>query len=106
LEPVKSAGKGIGPYLMKDIQNNLSPVRKSAIAGLGELKYEAATDPLNEILHDLKESPEIRGEAYLALTKMNTEKAASYSRIFIGSVHPIADQGTIDYIKSKSKILK
>jgi hypothetical protein len=106
LEPVKSAGKGIGKELMRDVTKKYSPLRKYAIAGLGEIKYEAATDTINNILHDLNENSEIRGEAYLALLKMDTEKSASYARIFIGSMHPIADQGVIKYIKSKSQNLK
>lgn len=103
LEPVKSAGPTIGKYLMTDIQNKRSPLRKYAIAGVGEVKYEPATELINEILHDLHEKTEIRGEAYLSLVKMNTEKSASYARIFIGSIHPIADQATIQYIKAKTK---
>jgi hypothetical protein len=106
LEPVKSAGKGIGRELMKDVDNKYSPLRKYAIAGLGEIKYEPATDVINNILHDLNENSEIRGEAYLALLKMDTEKSASYARIFIGSIHPIADQGVIKYIKNKTPTLK
>ena len=106
LEPVKSAGKGIGKELLKDVNNKYSPLRKYAIAGLGEIKYEAAADTINNILHNLDENSEIRGEAYLALLKMNTEKSASYARIFIGSIHPVADQGVIAYIKNKARNLK
>jgi hypothetical protein len=106
LEPVKSAGKGIGKYLLKDIQNKISPLRKSAIAGVGEIQYAPAADPLNTILHDLNEKPELRGEAYLALVKMNTERSLSYTRIFLGSVHPIADQATMEYIQTHSKSLQ
>ncbi len=106
LEPVKAAGKGIGKYLVLDLKNSLSPIRKPAIAGVGEIQYIPAIEPLNTILHDLNEKPEIRGEAYLALLKMDTEKSASYARIFIGSAHPIADQETMNYIQSKRKVLK
>jgi hypothetical protein len=105
LEPVKSAGKKIGPELMKELTNNTETTlqRKLAIEGLGEIKYEPATDILNEILHNLKEKPEIRGEAYLSLLKINTERSASYTRIFIGSLHPIADQEVMRYIRSKER---
>ncbi|HVD96556.1 MAG TPA: HEAT repeat domain-containing protein [Cytophagaceae bacterium] len=106
LEPVKSAGEDIGKYLMSDVRNILSPVRKYAITGVGEIRYAPATNELNEILHDLKEKPEIRGEAYLALVKIGTERSASYVRIFIGSIHPPADQATIDYLRSKGRALK
>lgn len=106
LEPVKSAGKGIGKYLLKDIQNHISPLRKSAIGGLGEIQYAPAAEPLNEILHDVTETPELRGEAYLALVKINTERSTSYARIFIASVHPVADQATMEYIKSHSRPLQ
>ncbi len=105
LEPVKSAGKEIGKFLVKDAQNVISPIRKPAIAGLGEIQYQPSIEILNEILHDLNERPDIRGEAYLALLKMDTEKSASYTRIFIGSIHPVADQETIRYIQSKNKAL-
>ncbi len=102
LEPVKSGGKGIGLYLMTDINNPRSPLRKDAIKGVGLIKYEPAIETINNLLHDLNESQEIRGEAYFALLKMNTEKSASYARIFIGSIHPIADQGVIEYIEKSN----
>ncbi len=103
LEPVKSAGKGIGKELMRDVNYKQSPLRKYAIAGLGEIKYAKAADTLNTILHDLSEKPETRGEACIALSKIDTEKSASYVRIFIGSAHPIEDQIVIEYIKRKSR---
>lgn len=106
LEPVKSAGKEIGPFLVQDIKNKISPVRKAAVSGVGEIRYEPATDLLNEVLHDLAENPEVRGEAYFSLEKMNTEKSASYLRIFKESIHPIADQATIEYIQARGKVSK
>jgi hypothetical protein len=101
LEPVKSAGKGIGPYLIKDVNNKRSPLRKYAIAGLGEIKYTSSVEVINTILHDLKEDPQIRGEAYMALLKMNTEKSLSYTRIFMASSHPAVDQEVIEYVRPK-----
>jgi hypothetical protein len=99
LEPVKSAGKGIGPYLMKDVSNKRSPLRKYAIAGLGEIRFEPSAEAINNILHDLNEDPQIRGEAYLALLKMKTEKSLSYTRIFMASSHPAVDQEVIEYVR-------
>ena len=101
LEPVKRAGKGIGKYLMKDITNKYSPERKSAIIGVGEVGYDGATETINNILYDTNETPEIRGDAYIALLEINSEKSASYARIFIGSAHPIADQEVMKYIKKE-----
>jgi hypothetical protein len=101
LEPVKRAGKGIGKYLMQDIVNTHSSLRKYAIMGVGEIKYNPATETINNILYNTNESPEIRGEAYIALSKINSEKSASYARIFIASAHPIADQEVMNYIKKE-----
>ena len=103
LEPVKAAGKGIGPFILEDINNKRSPLRKHAITGVGEINYEPACDTINTILHNLNEAPEIRGEAYLSLVKMNSEKSSSYARIFIESAHPTVDQYVINYINLKSK---
>lgn len=103
LEPVKTAGKGIGKYLMKDIQNPRSTLRKHAILGVGEVRYEPATETLNNILHDLNEPYYIRGDAYLALLKMNTERSASYARIFMASAHPSTDEDVMNYIKASKK---
>lgn len=106
LEPVKSAGKNIGPFLVEDIKNKISPVRKAAISGVGEIRYEPSIDLLNEIMHDLDENPEARGEAYFSLVKMDTEKSASYLRIFRESTHPIADQATMEYIQTSGRVSK
>ncbi len=103
LEPIKSAGKGIGSHLMQDLNNKKSPLRKYAIVGMGEIKYNQASDTLNTILHNLYEDPEIRGEAYLALVKINSEKSSTYTHIFIESVHPVVDQYVIEYINNKTK---
>jgi hypothetical protein len=103
LEPVKSGGKGMGKYLLNDVNNPRSPLRKYAITGIGLIKYDPATETLNNILHDLNEPGSIRGEAYLALVKMNTERSASYARIFMASAHPSTDQDVMDYIKTSKK---
>ena len=103
IEPIKKAGKGIGKYLMEDISDKRSPLRKYAVAGAGEIGYDAATEKISAILYDTNESPDIRGEAYLSLLKINSEKSASYARIFIASVHPIADQEVINYIKKETR---
>ncbi len=103
LEPIKSAGPRIGKYLEEDIRNRRSPHRKDAIAGTGVIKHDASSELLNEILDNRKENPEIRGEAYLALLSINSEKSTRYARIFINSTHPIEDQKVIDYINLRKK---
>ncbi len=99
LEPIKRGGRGTGSFLMKDITMKGSPYRKYAIIGVGEIQYEPAVEILNTILNDLQEMPQIRGEAYKALVKLDTEQAARYARIFTGSAHPVIDQGVTEYIK-------
>ena len=101
MEPIKSAGKGIGQFLLRDVNNKFSLHRKDAIIGIGEIKYEAAADTLNTILHDLKEDSGIRGEAYIALAKMKSDKANRYRHIFMESAHPVVDQYVIIYIDQK-----
>jgi len=100
-EPLKSAGNTVGKYLMKDVNSKIVN-RKQVIMGLGEIRYEPSIDVLDALLNNEKESPEIRGEAYLALLKMNSERSAACIRIFLGSFHPITDQEVMDYIKAKS----
>ncbi len=99
LEPIKSAGVGIGPFLMKDIETSYSTHRGYAIIGIGEIKYEPATETLNSILQNPIEKPEIRGEAYHALLKINSERSVSYARIFLGAYHPSSDENVIKYLK-------
>ncbi len=103
LEPVKSGGKGMGKYLLNDVNNPRSPLRKQAIIGMGLIKYDPAAEVLNTILHDIKEPSDIRGEAYLALVKIDSEKSASYARIFMGSAHPVDDHAVMKYIKAADK---
>lgn len=102
MEPIKSAGNGIGSYLMKDISNKKAPLREQAIIGVGEVHYHQASDALNLILLDITEPPKLRAEAYASLIKMKTEKASTYASIFIESSHPIVDEDVIRYIKLKS----
>jgi hypothetical protein len=98
IEPIKSAGYEIGPYLMNDITASYSTHRKYAIIGVGELQYEPAVEALNGILQSPIEKPDIRGEAYQALLKINTEKSVSYARIFLGAYHPSRDENVMQYL--------
>jgi hypothetical protein len=70
IEPIKSAGKGIGKYLMEDIQNDYSAHRIDAIRGVGIIKYKPSISALSYILTDSEENKDVRKEAYFALKNM------------------------------------
>ena len=75
LEPVSDAGKSIGPFLLKKLNDRPSFIREQAAKGLGVVKFEPAVDRLNTILNDSTEHISMRAECFYALNKINTAKS-------------------------------
>ncbi len=98
LEPIKSAGKKIGPYLVKDVLEG-SRLALPAAEGLGLIKYVPATSLLSSVASNRKNRPILRAKAYLSLKKINTQEALqSCAMIVKNNQHP-TDVKMLEYIK-------
>lgn len=99
-QPARYAGKPMGPLLIVDMTKVDEPNRqKNAIKALGAIKYNSVTDTLNIILNDWNTPNDVRFEAYFALKQMQSSKADSYLRIFMGAHHAVKDEVLLKKIK-------
>lgn len=98
LEPIKSAGKGIGPYLVKDVLEG-GRLALSATEGLGLIQYAPATALLASVAANRRNRPILRAKAYLSLKKINTKEALeSCASMVKNNRHP-SDVKMLEYIK-------
>lgn len=96
LRPIKEAGYHIGPILTREIKDKNMKLRRYAIAGLADIRYKPATETLHKILLDKTEPEYARAEAYVVLTKFNTESASEILSHFKSSAKDTADKKVIE----------
>ena len=71
MDPLILAGEKVVPLVIQDIKNKNMPRRRYAIGFLGNGSYQIALPVLTEILDDAKEKPYFRGDALIAIYKIN-----------------------------------
>jgi hypothetical protein len=95
-DPIKEAGYHIGPILTDKIKNKNMELRRYAIGGLGDIKYKPATETLRQILLDTSEQDYVRADAFVVLTKFNTETANKVLSDFNSSATDTIDRKVIE----------
>jgi hypothetical protein len=98
LEPIKSAGKNIGPYLVQDVKKG-SRLALPAAEGLGLIKYAPATSLLSNVASNRKNRPILRAKAYLSLKNINTEEALESCAVIVKNNRHPSDIKMLEYIK-------
>ena len=95
-DPIKEAGYHIGPILTEKIKDKQMELRRYAIGGLGDIKYKPATETLKKILVDTTETDYVRADAFVVLTKFNTETSNKALSNFKSSAIYTSDKKVIE----------
>lgn len=95
-DPIKEAGYHIGSILTEKIKDKQMELRRYAIGGLGDIKYKPATETLQKILVDTTETEYVRADAFVVLTKFNTETSNKVLSNFKSSAIDPSDKKVIE----------
>lgn len=79
-----SAGKGIVPYVIKEIQRKDMPKRRYAISALGKIGDRLALPALVKILEDKSEADLFRGDALTAIWRLDRNLGEQLAKKYSG----------------------